>query len=128
MLLQHVKQVTGLLTTTATTILSRRVAVVTASYSTSVDIRPPKRRHRDVASVLRALGSCVDASLGLPDYRSAYEPWLGSGAQLRTHLLAKAAGRNAARQVARQFLANDITALVTEVHRLLICVSSNGSA
>ncbi len=95
--------------------ISRRALAST----TRADIATPKKRYRDPVSVLRALDSCVEPHLGLPDYRCAYEPWLGSSLQLRSNLQAKAAGRNAARHVARQFLANDLTALATEVSAIL---------
>lgn len=69
--------------------------------------------------MLRALSRCVNPQLGLPAYGCAMEPWLGvAGGRDRSNRMAKAAGRNAARYVARTLLANDLTALVTEVsHR-----------
>lgn len=78
------------------------------------DVKPPMRRHRDAVSVLRALNSCVEPLLGLPDYRTLAEPWLGSGLMTRNTIQAKVAGRNAARYVARQFLPNDLSALATK--------------
>ncbi|VDL99911.1 unnamed protein product [Schistocephalus solidus] len=81
-------------------------------------VEPPKRRYRDEVSVLRALSSTVEPATGLPDYRCLPEPWLGSSILSRTFLQAKAAGRNAARHVARSFLPNDLTALATELPRI----------
>ncbi|VDD83635.1 unnamed protein product [Mesocestoides corti] len=98
--------------------LLRRGFSSSSVEAVAADILPPKKRHRDAVSVLRALGACVEPNLGLPDYRCAYEPWLGSSLRLRTNLLAKASGRNAARHVARHFLANDLTALATEAPRI----------
>lgn len=85
----------------------------------SSDIAPPRRKYRDDVSVLRALSKCVSPHLGLPTYGCAIEPWLSAGgARERANMMAKAAGRNAARHVARNLLANDLTALVTEVGHL----------
>ncbi|KAL5968391.1 hypothetical protein TSMEX_003865 [Taenia solium] len=82
-------------------------------------VAPPRRRHRDAVSVLRALASCVTPHLGLPAYGCALEPWLGApGLRQRSNRLALAAGRNAARHVARRCLANDLTALATEAPRI----------
>ncbi|KAL5108725.1 hypothetical protein TcWFU_003388 [Taenia crassiceps] len=82
-------------------------------------VAPPHRRHRDAVSVLRALASCVTPHLGLPAYGCALEPWLGApGLRQRSNRLALAAGRNAARHVARRCLANDLTALATEAPRI----------
>ncbi|VDN33765.1 unnamed protein product [Dibothriocephalus latus] len=81
-------------------------------------VEPPRRRYRDEVSVLRALSSTVEPATGLPDYRCLPEPWLGSSILSRTFLQAKAAGRNAARHVARSFLPNDLTALATELPRI----------
>ncbi|CDI98155.1 pentatricopeptide repeat containing protein 3 [Echinococcus multilocularis] len=82
-------------------------------------VAPPRRRHRDAVSVLRALASCVTPHLGLPAYGCALEPWLGApGLRQRSNRLALSAGRNAARHVARRYLANDLTALATEVPRI----------
>lgn len=85
-------------------------------------VAPPRRRHRDAVSVLRALASCVTPHLGLPAYGCALEPWLGApGLRQRSNRLALAAGRNAARHVARRCLANDLAALATEVRHCILC-------
>nr|CDS29360.1 pentatricopeptide repeat containing protein 3 [Hymenolepis microstoma] len=95
----------------------------TPSPSEFSDIAPPRRKYRDEVSVLRALSKCVSPHLGLPAYGCAIEPWLSAGgSRERSNKLAKAAGRNAARYVARTMLANDLTALVTEVPRIDILV------
>ncbi|VUZ48878.1 unnamed protein product [Hymenolepis diminuta] len=89
----------------------------------SLDIAPPRRKYRDEVSVLRALSKCVSPHLGLPTYGCAIEPWLSAGgARERANMMAKAAGRNAARHVARNLLANDLTALVTEIPRIDVLV------
>ncbi|KAM7536054.1 hypothetical protein Aperf_G00000093033 [Anoplocephala perfoliata] len=109
--------------------MTRRVASTAAATTKSSDnpespsqpsdIAPPRRKYRDEVSVLRALSRCVNPHLGLPAYGCAMEPWLGpGGVRDRTNRMAKAAGRNAARYVARTLLANDLTALVTEVPRI----------
>ena len=79
-------------------------------------IAPPRRRYRDSVSVLRALSSCVPANLALPDYGRALEPWFsGPQPRERVWVLALASGRKAARHLARNLLANDLSALATEV-------------
>ncbi|VDO05448.1 unnamed protein product [Rodentolepis nana] len=88
------------------------------------DTAPPRRKYRDEISVLRALSKCVRPHLGLPAYGCAIEPWLGAGgSRERSNKLAKAAGRNAARHVARTLLANDLTALVTEASQYVRLIS-----
>lgn len=118
-MLHRIKKITPLVRRTAASV---EVKPPTAEAPSKVDppttasIAPPRRRHRDAVSVLRALSSCVTPHLGLPAYGCALEPWLGApGIRERSSRLAAAAGRNAARHVARNLLANDLTALATEV-------------
>lgn len=85
----------------------------------SPDVNPPLKRYRNSTSVIRALISCVQPVPEAPIFYLGPDFSYLSTSKTRLCMLSKAKGRLAARVSARDFFPNDITALSTEVSKMI---------